>query len=677
MDSEIVLKAKSGDAQALEQIYNETRQMVYFTALSIVKNEEDAEDLVQDTYIKVFENIYRLQDEKAFLKWLKTIAVNISKNYLKKKKPMLFQDDEQEDAVIGNIEEIGEDFLPQEYVDHAEKREIIKKMVDDLPDAQRTAVILYYYNELPLSEVSKFMETADGTTKSRLNYARKQIRTKVFEEEEKGNRLYAGVPMLTKILHMVSQNYDLPAETAKHILANSLQAANIVAGTAASSSVSTAGTGAAGQAAAASSTAAVTGKAAAAKGIFAKIAGMTVKTRVIALISAAVVIAGGTGAVVAIRQKQAADQAAIVLQQKQKAESAAKAKAAAEKKAAEEAAAKKKAKEQNAAETKSHNLELYKTYYEANFGGKTNAVFFSDLTHDGLDEMLVTYSDGKNPSSGYLDVYTVEDGSVKRIFQDYVDSSDAKNGAFYLYTEDQKSYLLSPYVTTHEGINYSRYEIFSLENSGSKINFKSDNSDQHTDYEVQTTMMKYEEKSILLVSCPVGSDDIKLGQGKTNPFGSSASSDSQTASSGTSSTASTSQYAISYLNMTLKQFTDKYGSDYKYYGNDSGGAIIGYEDGRLPYRFGLNGVHFNSTDKIAMVSVPAGMWADSQLKGGLSLKELRAVAGSSVENPTEDGDIANEYDVVIEKTNYTIYYLWDNKSGSGESETLVYSNNKS
>lgn len=694
MDSEIVLKAKSGDAQALEQIYNETRQMVYFTALSIVKNEEDAEDLVQDTYIKVFENIYRLQDEKAFLKWLKTIAVNISKNYLKKKKPMLFQDDEQEDAVIGNIEEIGEDFLPQEYVDHAEKREIIKKIVDDLPDAQRTAVILYYYNELPLSEVSKFMETADGTTKSRLNYARKQIRTKVFEEEEKGNRLYAGVPMLTKILHMVSQNYDLPAETAKHILANSLQAANIAAGTAASSSVSAAGSGVAGQAAAASSTAAETGKVAAAKGILAKIAGMTVETRVIALISAAVVIAGGAGAVVAIQQKQAADRAAIVLQQKPKAQSAAKAKAAAEKKAAEEAAAKKKAKEQNAAETKSHNLELYKTYYEANFGGKTNAVFFADLTHDGFDEMLVACKNDNGPT-GTLYVDTVDGDAVKEIYQHTLDTSMAFNGEIYLYTENKKSYLFLPYCSLHFTYNYVlKYDVFSLSGNGDHINFQNGDSETAANDDgsnfryvggsgdskqnmenVQKAIDNYKAKSTLLVST-VDLEHAVLGKGSSDPFGSVSSSSSHTASSGTSSTASTSQYAISYLNMTLKQFTDKYGSDYMDYGNESGGAVIGYDDKRLAYRFSLNSANLNSTDKIVMVTVPEGMWVDSQLKSGLTLNELKAVAGSSVKNPTLDEE-TDDWKVAIDKPNYSVIYGWDNQSGSGKSYTQVFSNNKS
>lgn len=320
MDVEIVQRARTGDSHALEEIYNDTRKMVYFTALGIVRNENDAEDVVQDTYIKVFQNIARLQDEKAFISWLKTIVVNVSKNNLKKRKPMLFQNDEEEDAVLGSIEEVGEDFLPQEYVDQAEKREIIKSMIENLPDAQRTAVMLYYFDELPLSEVSKVMETTEGTTKSRLNYARKQIRAKVDEQEKKGNKLYAGVPMLTRILHLVSQNYDLPAETANHILTNSLQAASIAAGTAASSAA--AGPEAANQAAiasqaSASSAAGTAAKTSAAKGILAKIAGMSAQTKLIALIAAGVVVVGsGTGAVLAVKYHNDAARASVSQQVK-------------------------------------------------------------------------------------------------------------------------------------------------------------------------------------------------------------------------------------------------------------------------------------------------------------------------------------------------------------------------
>lgn len=669
MDDEIVKKAKAGETQALEAIYADTQQMVYFTALGIVKNQEDAQDLVQDTYIKAFQNISRLENENAFNSWLKAIVVNICKNYLKKKKPLLFRDDEEETSIIENTEEISEDFLPQEYLDQAEKRQIIKNIIDGLPDVQRTAVMLYYYDELSLSEVSKVMETTDGTTKSRLNYARKQIKTKVEEQEKKGNKLYASVPMLTTILHLVSNEYRLPTETAKHILVNSLQAANAAAATASSSSAS-ATAQAANQAGASTGTAA--------KGVFAKIAGATVKTKVIALISAAVVIAGGAGAVGIINQKQAADQAAIVLQQKQKAESEAKAKAA------EDAVAKK-------AKTKKRNLELYKAYYDANFSGKPTAVFFSDLTHDGFDEMVVACTNSNGPT-GTLYVEMADGDTVKEIYQHTLDTSMANNGEIYLYTENQKGYLFLPFSSLHNTYNYVlKYDVFSLDSSGKQISFKSGDSETTADddgsnlryvgdqgdskqhmNDVSAAIENYKAKSKLLVST-VDLHNAVLGTGITDPF--SSVSNSQSASSATSSEKS-GQYAINFLGMTLKQFTDKYGSDYMDYGNQGGGAYIGYEDKRLPYRFGLDGVNLSDTNKIVAVVVPDGLWVDLKLKGGLTLSELKAAAaGSKLDPPSHESEYRS-YDYGVDKADYTIIYSWDNKDCTGKSWTEVFSNNK-
>lgn len=574
MDSEIVKKAKAGDSRAMEEIYNKTRQMVYFTALGIVKNEYDAEDLVQDTYIKVFENLHRLQDEATFPKWLKTIVINISKNHLKKKKPALFQDDKEEDTVIGSIEEVSENFLPQEYLEQEEKLKTIKNMVFDLPDTQRIAVTLYYYNELPLSEVSKIMETSDGTTKSRLNYARKQIKAKVDEQEKKGNKLYVGVPMLTRILHLVSQKYDLPAQAAKDILANSLKAANISAGTAAAVD-----SGAAGQSiavdsapvAAEDSAAETAANTTAGKGILAKIAGMSVKTRVIALFSIGVLLAGGgTGIAAAVKQQNDAAQAAIVLQQKQKAEKEAKAKAASEAaaKKAKENAASSQAKESSSqaiasATLSDHDKQIYKAYYDANFKGKAKAVFFADLTHDGNDEMLVTYQ-GQNDVSqttGVLEIYTISNDAPTRIYKLIYDGGNS--GQTYLYVENGKDYLYQQDLFFYSGgelavSETASYSVFSLDASGKQSILKSDssqykktnaasssyseknNSSAHFN-EVLNAMNKYTANSKLLLQYL--SDEFKFGESDPDPFGESASTSSAKSSSSSNAPSASSQTA--------------------------------------------------------------------------------------------------------------------------------------
>ena len=580
MNSEIVKRAKAGDGQALEELYRETRQMVYFTALGIVKNEDDAEDLVQDTYIKAFENLARLQEEKAFLTWLKTIVIHISKNYLKKRKPMLFQDDEEEDAVIGSIEEVGEDFLPQEYLEQEEKQKTIKDIIFDLPDAQRIAVTLYYYSELTLSEVSKIMETANGTTKSRLNYARKQIKAKVDEQEKQGNKMYVSVPMLTRILHMVSKQYDLPAEAAKHILANSLPAANLAAPAASSA----AGSGAAGQAVAESAsgalegTAGTVGKSAAVKGLLAKVAGLSIQTKVIALITTAAVITGGTGAAVAVKKHGDAVQAAIVLQQEKEREAKAASEAAAEKAASEAAeskaaseAAEQEAASSSEAESSSESAasatlseqdrQIYKALYDANFKDKAKAVFFADLTHDGKDEMLVVYTDPSiEYENGVLDIYTISNNTPKKIFTKSVNVSHPGYGEEDLYQKNGLDYLFEPYdpqpnaygdnVLARVMIGYS---IFSLDPSGNKQVCKSDAygdteyMDGHIVYDqkggaaeqkqhqkaVQQAMKDYAAKSTLLLSS-IRDLNMSYGQGVPDPFGESASSSSASSSSASS-----------------------------------------------------------------------------------------------------------------------------------------------
>ena len=569
MEIEVVQRAKKGDSDALEQIYNDTRQMVYFTALGIVRNEHDAEDVAQDTYVKAFQNLSGLRDEKALVGWLKTIVINVGKNSLKKRKPLLFQSNDQENDMLGSIEEIGEDFLPQEYVDQAEKRRMIQEMIGELPDVQRMAVTLYYFDELPLFEVAKAMETTEGTTKSRLNYARKQIKAKVEAQEKKGNKLYAGVPVLTRILRRAARDCDLPAETAQRILANSIQAASAAAGSEAANQAAVAEHAA--EALGDAVPAETAQGAAAAKGIFAKIAGMSARTKLISLIAAGLVLAGAvTGTTAAVKKHNDAVQAGIVLQQKQKAESEAKkaaseaaakkraaearkkAEEAAAKKKAEEAAAKKKAEEaearEKAEEAKKETMALYKAFYDANWKGRAKAVFFADLTHDGNDEMMIDWAENGDGSVGnvWLDIYAVRDGAVKKVLTRGGEGTHVSHDVVYLYRENGLDYLFS---YSEWGPNAPMdilsivsigYNVFFLDANGETKKWKSDTYG-YTEYEngtiqydqagdaaqqkkhenaVEQGIKNYRAKSKLLLNAgELGEGSRVFGEGDPAPFG--------------------------------------------------------------------------------------------------------------------------------------------------------------
>ena len=228
---EVVEKAKQGDQQASTDLFEMTERMVYFTALKFTGCEETARDIVQDTYINVFTELSKLHDNRAFISWIKSIVTNLCKNHMKKRRPILFASDEEEMRALEDIPEVSEDFLPEEYALRREKSRLVMQIVDSLPEAQRMTVILYYYNELPVSEVARIMEVSEGTVKSRLNYARKYIRDEVVKLEKEDNKLYA-VPLLllSRILQNASLDYSLPQNISNIILAESLESASGLSG---------------------------------------------------------------------------------------------------------------------------------------------------------------------------------------------------------------------------------------------------------------------------------------------------------------------------------------------------------------------------------------------------------------------------------------------------------------
>ena len=107
-----VINLQNGDGKAFETVYNMTNETAYFTALKIVRNEDDAQDILQDSYIKVLEKISTLDNPEVFMSWFNMIVANNARNFLRKQNPVLFRDEETETFYLesdrsleGNIEE--------------------------------------------------------------------------------------------------------------------------------------------------------------------------------------------------------------------------------------------------------------------------------------------------------------------------------------------------------------------------------------------------------------------------------------------------------------------------------------------------------------------------------------------------------------------------------------------
>ena len=247
---DLVELSKEGDQEAIAQLYDRTSKRAYYLAKQLVKDEDQAQDIVQDAYVKVFTNLHLLEQVENFQGWLNTIVVNKSKDYLKKKKPMLFSQmvSEEDEGRELDFEDEGGYFSPDRRVDYTETKRLIQGMIDRLPQEQRMAIVLFYLEEMPVKQIARVMECSEGTVKSRLNYGRKTIKAQVLELEKKGTKLYCVpfIPFLYWLLRQQAFSTVVPAAVGRRAVAAGMAAAGKAgAGAATGGAVSGSGAGAA------------------------------------------------------------------------------------------------------------------------------------------------------------------------------------------------------------------------------------------------------------------------------------------------------------------------------------------------------------------------------------------------------------------------------------------------
>lgn len=186
--TEAVEKAKQGDQQAKEVLYTETCQHMFFLAKSIVKSDEEAMDIIHDSYICVFQKLDNIKNLSGFKSYLRTTVVNRCKNYLSKKKP-LYLSDMTEDGEDFELEDINGE-IPDELLENKDVIECVRRVVESLPEEQRMCVILRYYDEMSLQEIADTLEVSLGTVKSRLSRASKKMRDEIERLEKEENKKF-------------------------------------------------------------------------------------------------------------------------------------------------------------------------------------------------------------------------------------------------------------------------------------------------------------------------------------------------------------------------------------------------------------------------------------------------------------------------------------------------------
>ena len=281
----LIRQAAAGNQEAITQLYEWTYSGIYKAVHAMVRDEDSVLDIVQDSYIKGFQNLNQLDKPENYRAWMKRIAINKAKDYLKKKKPILFSEMANDDGEELDFRDEHLDHCPDEIMDKQETTRLMNEILDTLGEDQRLVIGMFYYEQLSVREIAEILGCSENTVKSRLNYGRKKVQAKVLELEKKGTKLYslAPLPFLLWLFYLDAQAAEIPSAA----VLQSITAACAVAG-------STAGGGVAGRAV--SSTSAKTTATAGVK-VAAGTSAKALTTKIIAGVLALTIIGGGAVAV--------------------------------------------------------------------------------------------------------------------------------------------------------------------------------------------------------------------------------------------------------------------------------------------------------------------------------------------------------------------------------------------
>ncbi len=166
-DQELVRQLQGGSLEALGGLYDRHRQMVFRTALAITGDQDTANDLLQEVFLRLFRFAARIDIQRPLQPWLYRMTANLAYTWLKRDRRWFRPLENLADWLAGSTRN-----LTHEAVESIDDWDRLQRAVASLPISQRMVVVLYYLDDLSLQEISEILEIPVGTVKSRLHYGR-------------------------------------------------------------------------------------------------------------------------------------------------------------------------------------------------------------------------------------------------------------------------------------------------------------------------------------------------------------------------------------------------------------------------------------------------------------------------------------------------------------------------
>jgi len=171
-DRELVREAQAGSERAFNELVLKYRKSVYLTAVGLVTDGDEAEDIAQDVFVKAYESLSLFRGESAVYTWLYRITVNLCLNRIRKRKVRSFF----------GLETIAQTIAAPDTDEPAELQELnirLRKAITELPEKQRIVFILRHFRELPHAEIAEIMDRDVGTIKANYFQAVQKLRKKL------------------------------------------------------------------------------------------------------------------------------------------------------------------------------------------------------------------------------------------------------------------------------------------------------------------------------------------------------------------------------------------------------------------------------------------------------------------------------------------------------------------
>lgn len=177
-DAELVQRAQDGDTRAFDELVMKYSRKLYGLVYNMTSNKEDTHDILQDVFAKAYRSLRRFRGKSTFYTWIYSISVNMTLNFLKKRKRRSGYSFDDIDSGIQNdpaFIDQGNRANPRKQSNIHELQKKLNEALQELSEDHRAVVTMFDIQGMPHAEIGRILGVSEGTVRSRLYYAHKQL----------------------------------------------------------------------------------------------------------------------------------------------------------------------------------------------------------------------------------------------------------------------------------------------------------------------------------------------------------------------------------------------------------------------------------------------------------------------------------------------------------------------